>query len=62
MPRPASQLHLDPALVTRPTAACRADMHGVVTSYQQVAMSAAAIRRRSPRRSYVVLDEVHHAG
>ncbi|HKF85510.1 MAG TPA: hypothetical protein VKB30_06970, partial [Candidatus Limnocylindrales bacterium] len=37
------------------------DMHGVVTSYQQVAMSAAAFTPLA-RRAVVVLDEVHHAG
>ena len=37
------------------------DMHGVVTSYQQVAISAAAIRPEA-KGAVVVLDEVHHAG
>ncbi|MFN8518426.1 MAG: ATP-dependent helicase [Chloroflexota bacterium] len=36
-------------------------MHGVVTSYQQVAASATAIAPLA-RDAYVVLDEVHHAG
>jgi hypothetical protein len=36
-------------------------MHGVVTSYQQVALSAGELRRVA-RGGYVVLDEVHHAG
>ena len=36
-------------------------MHGVVTSYQQVAVSAAALRELA-RHAVVVLDEVHHAG
>ena len=36
-------------------------MHGIVTSYQQVAISAAALRPLA-RRAVVVLDEVHHAG
>ena len=44
-----------------PTGRCPPDMHGVVTSYQQVAISAAALRPLA-RRAVVVLDEVHHAG
>jgi superfamily II DNA or RNA helicase len=36
-------------------------MHGVVTTYQQVAASARSMRRLA-RHAYVVLDEVHHAG
>ena len=36
-------------------------MHGVVTSYQQVAMSAPDLRVIA-RGAHVVLDEVHHAG
>jgi superfamily II DNA or RNA helicase len=54
------QLHLDPAW-SPADGAMPADMHGVVTSYQQVAASAAALRTIA-RRAYVVLDEVHHAG
>ena len=54
------QLHLDPAW-SPADGAMPADMHGVVTSYQQVAMSAGAIRPLA-RGAYVVLDEVHHAG
>jgi superfamily II DNA or RNA helicase len=53
-------LHLDPAW-TPTDGGLPPDMHGVVTSYQQVAMSAAAIRPLA-RGAYVVLDEVHHAG
>jgi len=56
----ALQLHLDPAWSPADGPA-PADMHGVVTSYQQVAMSAGALRAVA-RRAYVVLDEVHHAG
>lgn len=37
------------------------DMHGVVTTYQQVA-SAAGIFARLARGAFVVLDEIHHAG
>ena len=54
------QLHLDPSW--SPThGALPADMHGVVTTYQQVAMSAPSLRELA-RGAYVVLDEVHHAG
>jgi superfamily II DNA or RNA helicase len=53
-------LHLDPAW-SPADGPMPPDMHGVVTSYQQVAMSAAAIRAES-RGAHVVLDEVHHAG
>jgi len=38
-----------------------ADVHGLVTTYQQVAASAGALARLAPR-AVVVLDEVHHAG
>lgn len=54
------QLHLDPDW-SPAAGSLPADMHGVVTSYQQLAMSAAAIRPLA-RGAYVVLDEVHHAG
>ncbi len=53
-------LHLDPAW-TPADGAMPPDMHGVVTSYQQVAMSAKELRPLA-RGAYVVLDEVHHAG
>ena len=53
-------LHLDPAW--SPTeGSLPADMHGIVTTYQQVAMSAEAVRDMA-RGAVVVLDEVHHAG
>jgi superfamily II DNA or RNA helicase len=54
------QLHLDPAW-SPADGALPADMHGIVTSYQQVAMSPDALSEVA-RRAYVVLDEVHHAG
>lgn len=38
-----------------------ADVHGLVTTYQQVASSPDALRPQAAR-SLVVLDEVHHAG
>jgi len=53
-------LHLDPGW-TPETGSLPADMHGVVTSYQQVAASAPAIAPLA-RGAYVVLDEIHHAG
>lgn len=53
-------LHLDPAW-SPAVGALPADMHGVVTSYQQVALSSAALRPLA-RGAVVVLDEVHHAG
>ena len=37
------------------------DMHGIVTTYQQVATSGAVLRKLAPG-SFVILDEVHHAG
>ncbi|MDA8298337.1 MAG: DEAD/DEAH box helicase family protein [Actinomycetota bacterium] len=37
------------------------DMHGIVTTYQQVATQARALSRVA-RDAFVVLDEVHHAG
>lgn len=37
------------------------DMHGIVTTYQQVATSASVLRRLTPG-AFVILDEVHHAG
>lgn len=53
-------LHLDPAW-SPADGALPPDMHGVVTSYQQVALSSAALRPLA-RGAVVVLDEVHHAG
>ena len=38
-----------------------ADMHGIVTTYQQVATSSTSLAKQA-RHAYVVLDEVHHAG
>src|SRR5699024_807094 len=38
-----------------------ADMHGIVTTYQQVATSAQVLAGLS-RDAFVVLDEIHHAG
>jgi superfamily II DNA or RNA helicase len=38
-----------------------ADVHGIVTTYQQVASNPDAVRPQAAR-SLVVLDEIHHAG
>ncbi|CAN5919409.1 DEAD/DEAH box helicase [soil metagenome] len=53
-------LHLDPAWSTS-DGALPADMHGVVVTYQQVAMSAVALARLSTG-AFAILDEIHHAG
>ena len=53
-------LHLDTGWSAADTA-LPADVHGIVTTYQQVATSATALRELS-RGGVVVLDEVHHAG
>ncbi|MCP4435444.1 MAG: DEAD/DEAH box helicase [Actinomycetia bacterium] len=53
-------LHLD-HLWTPADSALPDDMHGIVTTYQQVAQSSAQLAAVS-RDSFVVLDEVHHAG
>jgi len=54
------QLHLDPAW-SPSDGAVPADMHGVVTTYQQVALSVPVLRQLA-RQSFVILDEVHHGG
>ena len=41
-------------------ARCPRDMHGIVTSYQQVATSVPLLRRLS-QDAFVVFDELHHA-
>ena len=53
-------LHLDPSW-TPADGALPSDMHGVVTTYHQVATNAALFARLS-RDAFVVLDELHHAG
>jgi superfamily II DNA or RNA helicase len=55
----AFSLHLDPAWSAADGALPR-DMHGIVTSYQQVATSASTLARLS-RDAFVVFDELHHA-
>lgn len=53
-------LHLDPRWSPR-DGELPADMHGIVTTYQQVASSARALAGLS-RDAFVVFDEIHHAG
>ena len=53
-------LHLDPAWSTA-VGRLPADMHGIITTYQQVATSAAALRGLAAD-AFVVFDEIHHAG
>jgi superfamily II DNA or RNA helicase len=55
----AFSLHLDPSW-SGADGSLPADMHGIVTSYQQVATSAALLARLS-RDAFVVFDELHHA-
>ena len=52
-------LHLDPSW-SAADGRLPSDMHGIVTSYQQVASSAAVLARLS-RGAFVVFDELHHA-
>ncbi|CAB4991770.1 MAG: ATP-dependent helicase [Actinobacteria bacterium] len=51
-------IHLDPEWTER--SGLVADMHGIVTTYAQVAMSAGALAV-IVRNGVVVLDEIHHA-
>jgi superfamily II DNA or RNA helicase len=55
----AFSLHLDPSW-SAADGALPADMHGIVTSYQQVATSATLLARLS-QDAFVVFDELHHA-
>ena len=52
-------LHLDPAW-SAADGRLPADMHGIVTTYQQVATSAATLAELS-RDAFVIFDEIHHA-
>ena len=52
-------LHLDPAWIAGEP--LPAEVHGIVTTYQQVAQSAFEVRKIASG-AFVVLDEVHHAG
>lgn len=56
----ALDLHLEPGW-TAADGRLPTDIHGMVTTYQQVATSAAALREVA-RDAFVVLDEIHHAG
>jgi superfamily II DNA or RNA helicase len=56
----ALDLHLEPAW-TPADGRLPADVHGMVTTYQQVAGSAADVARIA-RDAFVVLDEAHHSG
>jgi superfamily II DNA or RNA helicase len=53
-------LHLDPSW-SPADGAIPADMHGIVTSYHQVATNARLFARLA-RGAFIVLDELHHAG
>jgi superfamily II DNA or RNA helicase len=55
----AFSLHLDPSW-SAADGALPPDMHGIVTSYQQVASSAPLLARLA-RGAFVVFDELHHA-
>jgi superfamily II DNA or RNA helicase len=55
----AFSLHLDPAWAAA-DGRLPGDMHGVVTSYQQVASSAPLLRTLS-NDAFVIFDELHHA-
>jgi superfamily II DNA or RNA helicase len=52
-------LHLDPAW-SAADGQLPSDMHGIVTTYQQVATSAAVLRQLSTD-AFVIFDEIHHA-
>lgn len=52
-------IHLDPAW-SAGDGALPSDVHGIVTTYQQVASSPDALRRIA-EGAFVVLDEIHHA-
>jgi superfamily II DNA or RNA helicase len=56
----ALDLHLEPAW-SAADGRLPADVHGMVTTYQQVAASAAALAPLA-RDAFVVLDEAHHSG
>lgn len=53
-------LHLEPAWTAR-DGVLPADMHGIVTTYQQVASSSRELAKLA-EDAFVVLDEIHHAG
>lgn len=53
------ELHLDPAW-SAADGRLPADMHGIVTTYQQVASSASVLQRVA-QDAFVIFDEIHHA-
>ena len=53
-------LHLDPAWSAR-EGTLPGDVHGIVTTYQQVATSSVELSRLAAG-AFVIFDEVHHAG
>jgi superfamily II DNA or RNA helicase len=53
-------LHLDPYWASS-SGQLPSDMHGIVTTYQQVSTSAGALRKLTTD-AFVILDEIHHAG
>lgn len=53
-------LHLDPDWSAR-EGELASDMHGIVTTYQQVATSFVTLAKLS-EGAFVILDEIHHAG
>ena len=53
-------LQLDPFWAAS-NGALPGDMHGIVTTYQQVATSANALAKLCPG-AFIILDEIHHAG
>ena len=55
----AFSLHLDPTWSPGAGGLPR-DMHGIVTTYQQVATSA-GVARPPARDAFVIFDELHHA-
>lgn len=56
----AFDLHLEPAW-SAADGRLPSDMHGIVTTYQQVATSAQALRQLAGG-AFVIFDELHHAG
>jgi len=53
-------LHLEPEWAAS-NGRLPGDMHGIVTTYQQVAVNATTLNQLA-RDSFVIFDEVHHAG
>ena len=51
-----------PGVVGGRTARLPADMHGIVTTYQQVATQRRGAAAAVARDAFVIFDEIHHAG